>query len=485
LKDFVQKDYVYVEINKTMYGLPQAGKLSNDALIPVLAKAGYHQAVHTPGLFLHESRPVKFCLTVDDFGVSYVGREHAEHLYDTLSEKYKCTTDWDGALYCGLTIAWDYVNGTAEISMPGYIQKALARFQHTAPSKPVHAPFPYVEPNYKVRQQMTEIDNTQPIDDAERLRLQQVIGVRLYNGRAVDNTTLVSIGTLATAMSKGTEKTMTALVQLLDYVATHPNATVKFRKSDMILHIHSDASYLSEPEAKSRVGGFFYLSDKDNPDPNSPPAPINGATHIVCNLLTMVTASAAEAETAGLFYNGQEAQMIRTALEEMGWPQPATPITTDNQTACGIANDTVKQRRSKAIDMRFYWIRDRIKQGQFRVHWKPGAINLADYFTKHHSAKHHIEMRPIYLHETNLVTQSAYIAESEGVLNANAPGQPIKEPALTASTDKPLNEQAGRSFDIFIPVDGEQGEPTLCLQYSSLDPLKDPRIGYQTSTRLV
>jgi hypothetical protein len=472
LAEHVHNGFVFVEISKTMYGLPQAGKLANDALIPILAKAGYHQAKHTHGLFIHESKPIKFALTVDDFGVSYVGKDNALHLQNTIAEHYKCTTDWEGKLYCGLTIDWDYENGTVDISIPGYIEKALQRFQHPKPKKPQHSPHPCILPDYGARQQLTEIDTTDAIDAAQRLRLQEGIGVILWYARGVGITYQVALSTLASALSKGTQKTMSALAQLLDYAATHPNDKIRFHKSDMILHIHSDASYLSEPEAKSRVGGFFFLSSKD--DPNKKPL-MNGATHIVCNLLKIVTASAAEAETAGLFYNGQEAEPIRVALEEMGWPQPPTPITTDNQTACGIANDTVKQRRSKAIDMRFYWIRDRIKQGHFRVHWRPGDENWADYFTKHHPAKHHIEMRPIFYHEPTTETQPGLAAACEGVLNeCQTPARPANAPS---SPVKPASTQAYLVSDscmIFIPEYEycTPGEPpfsnTLISHYQTL-----------------
>ena len=70
----------------------------------------------------------------------------------------------------------------------------------------------------------------------------------------------------------------------------------------------------------------------------------------------------------------------------------------NNSTACGIANDTVKQRRSKAMDMRFYWIRCPSEQNQFRIHWKPGENNHGDRFAKHHAASHHHRMRSLYLH---------------------------------------------------------------------------------------
>jgi hypothetical protein len=112
--------------------------------------------------------------------------------------------------------------------------------------------------------------------------------------------------------------------------------------------------------------------------------------------------SAAEAEVAGVFVNTKEGTTIRTTLEELGYPQPPTPVQVDNTTAVGIANDTVKQRRSKAIEMRFYWIRDRVKQGQFHIYWAPGKHNIADYFTKLHTGAHHQQERPYHVHTGQL-----------------------------------------------------------------------------------
>ena len=96
--------------------------------------------------------------------------------------------------------------------------------------------------------------------------------------------------------------------------------------------------------------------------------------------------------------NAQESLPIRVCLEEMGHPQPPTPIQVDNTTAVGFANKTIKQKRSKAIDMRFYWIQDRCNQGQFIIYWAPGTNNLGDYHTKHHSPSHHKKMRSTILH---------------------------------------------------------------------------------------
>ena len=120
--------------------------------------------------------------------------------------------------------------------------------------------------------------------------------------------------------------------------------------------------------------------------------------HVLCMVLKHVVASAAEAEVGANFECAQLGVTFRQALIEMGHPQPPTPIQTDNSTAAGIINDKVKQRKSRTIDMRFYWVRDHVKQGEFLVYWKPGRDNLADYYTKNHPPAHHKAMRAIYLY---------------------------------------------------------------------------------------
>eukprot|EP00536_Pseudo-nitzschia_multiseries_P018140 jgi/Psemu1/227914/e_gw1.2193.2.1 len=110
-------------------------------------------------------------------------------------------------------------------------------------------------------------------------------------------------------------------------------------------------------------------------------------------------ASVTEAEVASLFLNDREALPVQPCLIELGHPQPATPLKTDNNTAKGILNDTIKQKQSKTIDMHFYWLKDQAEQGQFNIFWKLGKHNLADYPTKHHLGTHHKRVRPIYLYE--------------------------------------------------------------------------------------
>ena len=135
-------------------------------------------------------------------------------------------------------------------------------------------------------------------------------------------------------------------------------------------------------------------------------------------------ASSAEAKLGALFLNFQEAVPIRITLEEMGHTQPPTPVQVDNSTALGISTGTIKQRKSKAMDVRFCWIRDRSYQDQFNIYWKPGSTNRGDYFTKHSPPSQHTTVRPNYLHESKYGKPSTLQGCVNLALSANHPAHP-------------------------------------------------------------
>ena len=146
----------------------------------------------------------------------------------------------------------------------------------------------------------------------------------------------------------------------------------------MLYKIDSDAAYLVCQKARRRAGGNHYLG---NADDNL----FNGPIHVLTKIIKHVMSSAAETEVAGLFMNTQHAVPIRLTLEDMGHPQPPTPLRTDNLTAAqGILSGVYKRKRSKSYDMNFHWVRCRVKEKQFKVNWAPGKENLGNAPTKHH-----------------------------------------------------------------------------------------------------
>ncbi len=100
----VVRRYIYLEMRRAVWGLPQAGILANKLLRKRLAPKGYYECKQTPCLWRHATRPISFTLVVNNFGVKYTNKTDVDHLIECLKENYNLTQDWDGDLYCGIKL---------------------------------------------------------------------------------------------------------------------------------------------------------------------------------------------------------------------------------------------------------------------------------------------------------------------------------------------------------------------------------------------
>ena len=127
--------------------------------------------------------------------------------------------------------------------MPNYLTKSLQKFQHPTPKRAQYAPHQWTRPNYGATKQLaTPLDNSPPILEERKRRIQQIIGTFLYYARAVNFTMLPALNTLAEQQSSPTKNTEAAITHFLDYAATNPSAISQYNVSNMILHIDSDVS---------------------------------------------------------------------------------------------------------------------------------------------------------------------------------------------------------------------------------------------------
>ena len=202
----------------------------------------------------------------------------------------------------------------------------------------------------------------------------------------------MALSAIAAQQANGTEAVAEACNQLLDYVSTHPNAGICYKACDMILAVHTKASYLSEQGSKSRAAGHFYLTNKNDEDFN------NGALLTLTSIIKHVISSASEAELAALFYGCKQAVPLRTMLEEMGHQQTnPTPVTADNATAHGLTMGLMTPKASKPNNMQFHWLKCCRAQSLFLYLWHKGALNQAEYASKHHALAHHSKMRDFFV----------------------------------------------------------------------------------------
>ena len=266
-------------------------------------------------------------------------------------------------------------------------------------------PHTYNTPAYGSKTQFVPLpDSSSLLPPPRKRRIQAVVGSLLYYARAIDGSILPALNEISATQANPTIATEKKIDHLLSFVQHHKNTKNRFYASDMCLHIDSDAAYLVMPGARSRFAGYHYLSKYPQLPLASPSIPLNGAVLIECRTIRHVVASAAEAETAGLFYNAQTGLIIKQTLEDLGHHQPPIPLKTDNSTANSFVHANMKQKRSKAWDMRLHWLRDRETQKHFTIFWDKGKHNHGDYFTKHHAPTHHKLMRDRYLQICSFVS---------------------------------------------------------------------------------
>ena len=163
--------------------------------------------------------------------------------------------DWDASLYIGILLNWDYTAGHVDLSMPKYVARALHKFKQALQkfhpdNKPEYSPHKHVEPNYDQKVQYAEPTYDAPTLDYIDINLiQKIVGTFSYYGIAVDNTILVALGTIASKQYSATSNTAKKINQLLNYLATNPDATIRYKRSDVVLWVHCDAYYFSCPKA--------------------------------------------------------------------------------------------------------------------------------------------------------------------------------------------------------------------------------------------
>jgi hypothetical protein len=373
LTEYISSNAIYFSVHRTHYGLPQAGALSQQRLFKHLTANGYFQCPNTPSFFRNHDGSIRFSLVVDDFAVLWTNQKSINHFIATLRQLYSIKINWEGTKYIGMDININRSQRHVTISMPGYIDKLLQSIRPNG-IKSASTPAIYCPPNFKnPGAQTATIDETPEASKEQKRELQSVIGTLLYYSRTVDPSICTAVHSLGSIQAKPTLNDMRKMERLLQYLSKHKDYGIRYYASNMQLQGQSDASYLSRPRAKSVCGGLFYLGSRKA---------INGPIVCTSKMISCVVASAAEAELAAGFQQAQLAVRLRHTLHDLGYPQQPTLLLIDNTVAIGLANDTMNKKRSKSMDMRFFWLRDRVQQNQFVVEHIPGQYNIADFFTK-------------------------------------------------------------------------------------------------------
>jgi hypothetical protein len=402
--DRPRTDKLLFKVYNAIYGMDDAGRISQQDLVRHLAPHGYHMTAHSPCIFTHDTNSTVFTTFVDDFLIKTDSRTNDfDHLKKILELKYPIKYQEEATKYLGFTISLkrfpNHELDSLTISMPGFVKKGLQmlNFKQTYHPK---SPSVYTAPIYGNKIQFEEEDSSPPATKLQEAYLRKAVGIFRYYAQCIDGVSLHPISKLALKQSNPSTRDMEILDRFLNYMADNlDSASITYRPSDMQLHIHSDESYLSEAKSRSRHAGFSTCGEIIY-SPNGP-SKVNGPIRVSSTIIPTVVGSATEASYASLYLNAQDATIDRQTLVDIGHPQQPTLITYDNQPAGKIALKTAKIKKSKAIAMRYHWIQDRIQSGEFRINWKPGPHNIADFPSKAHPVHHFLTMRPLMYNNNN------------------------------------------------------------------------------------
>ena len=385
------KRMITFRLAKAMYGYPAAGLLSFKKLKSALEQADFYEHPIVDCLFLHKTRSIVFALIVDDMAIKFDNEDDLQFLLSTIQPHWKVKLDRSGTKFIGMDLRWNYdlPLPSVTLSAPTVIPNAIAKFCQNKKMTGKSTPSPYTKIHYGSKVQDAPLDDDSPAPPGSAQYVQEVTGTLGHHSRVIDYALHEAVTAIARTQAAPTMDTMNRVEHLLQYAHSHRNHSITFVASEMIIAMHTDASYQSIPFSRSKLGGVHYCSNR-----NDPPTKVNGLFSVKSKIISVVCSGASDAEYGGAFTNCQDAYFFRIVADALGYPQPPTPVYVDNDVARGIADRTVKVKRSRAVDKSFHWLRDRVALKEFELRRVDTKDNVADFFTKAVTPQRHDELLP-------------------------------------------------------------------------------------------
>ena len=410
---YIRDNRILLSCTQAIYGMYDAGTIAGTVLSKTLTENGYVE-VDATNLWTSTVKGEEDLLintNVDDFAIIHVPASRAlarlERVLNDAGYKFVQAENnpklrFQNHHFCGLDIEHDTQEHIVTLYLNGWVRKLLEKYG-MEDCKPETAPYKYTRPVYTGKQAPLSEDDSTPLSSQLMTELRSKIGALNWGAACVNYDTSLAVSKVGSKQANPTRALLREVNHILRYLAGHPNTVLQYRPNDMKLHTVSDASFCSETKGRSRAGGVLYLGDCDeNSHPKSSPV------EVMSHIIDCIPDSAAEAEYVSVHDTTKRGVYCRNILEGIGYPQGTTEHECDNKCAVGIANNTVHDRKTKHIDRRYHWVKNEVKNGHFKVIWKEGVGNIADFFTKYLPQKEHEKYANIFTKQ--------YTPSQEGVL---------------------------------------------------------------------
>jgi hypothetical protein len=397
LHEFIHDDKILFQADGNIWGHNAAGLVAHNDFVAHMLLDNWIENKDVEGLFTKIGSEVKFSQTVDDSGVSYnADKPHElEALLAHMRKKYAIKVNMLGNKFLGMTLDWNYEDNYFDRSIPTHWPETIARFAPDGNLSGARSPGHYEAFTPGAGSTIPFEDTTPTLDASGKLYVQQFTGKNLFYATHGDWLLQPYVRAISDHQSQASERDRRACDRLLSYGHTHRNAVQRYYATDMIARASSDASHQSLDHSGSVVASYIHLVNRDSDDTF-----VNSPTATICRRSRTVCSAASETEYASLYETGCALMPVRNILAALDFPQETTTIYTDNLIAKNICARLVRPKRSKAIDMRYHWIRDRVDDKYFDVVWLPStskSIMCVDALTKIHPVKKHEELVSLFM----------------------------------------------------------------------------------------
>ena len=357
-----EKGMLIVRLQKALYGLHESAKLWYGTISKMLIEEGFNPNPIEPCVFNKLVNDVQctICLYVDDLMITCADEKILDEVINLLESKYEGAKASKSKVHSYLGMMFDFsTEEQVKITMEGYIQDILKTYDVKGKA------------NTPALTNLFEVSESPLLDEERKTKFHSIVAKLLYLAKRVRPDILTTVSYLATRVTKSTEDDWKKLDRLLRYVNYDPNSGIVLRPGNEDIHIkaYADASYGIHEDAKSHSGLCIALG--------------SGPIFVKSAKQKIVSKSSTEAELISLSDGCSQIIWSRDFLIAQGYNLPAATIYQDNtSTIALVERGKSSSERTKHINIRYYFIKDRIESGEIEIKHLPTDMMIADIFTK-------------------------------------------------------------------------------------------------------
>lgn len=349
------------KLRKAMYGLKQAGRVWNSKLDQTLKSFGLKCSKMDPCIYHGDELNLIIAIYVDDFLIFYKNEEKLNNIKKLLSKKFRMK-DIGVAKGC-LGIRIDQAKDGINIDQQNYTEEILKRFQMDD-CKPMNTP---CDSNVKLSIEM----DTEAADANELLKIpyQEAIGSLLYLSQGTRPDIAYAVNNVSRFNSNYTLSHWKGVKRIFRYLKSTINYKLFYSKGDELV-AYSDADWASEIDKRRSCTGYLLKM--------SGGAVVWKSTH-----QKTIALSTAEAEYMALTATVQDVIWTTQLLKELRYDiKLPIIIYCDNQSAQLLANSSGFRHRTKHIDIKYHFIREKVELNVIKIEYITTTKNVADSLTK-------------------------------------------------------------------------------------------------------